>query len=141
MIATVSADNMVRIRQAQGTPAVRGPALHKMYHHRNTIKCAAWDPVREDNVICTASRDGMICVWDLRVGDGDGIDSRRPVAVISNAHGTGKRAKSTIASPAVRGVTSIVFPEHDSNVIISSGAFDGWVFWNSAFIFTNQPLW
>lgn len=124
MLATVSADKSASITELEPDPRI----LYRMRHHTNTLKCVAWDPVREDNVLCTGSRDGMICMWDLRVGDGDGEDSRVPVMVISKAHETSKPhggRKSKITAPPARGVTSLVFPDHDSNMLISSGSYDG----------------
>ena len=90
-----------------------------------------------DNVLATDSRDGMICVWDLRVpggsDDSDGESEERiPMLVVPNAHETGKKprkSKTKITAMPARGVTSLVFAEWEGNGngLVSSGSYDGFV--------------
>lgn len=69
----------------------------------------------------------MICVWDLRVESGG--ENPRPALVVSKSHDTGKIAprRSKLTAPPARGVTSLLFSEHASHELISSGTFDGYV--------------
>ena len=110
-----------------------GPTLtHSLAYHKSTVKCVAWDPTRDGDVLCSGSRDGMICVWDLREsGQGE-----RPVLVVSKAHDTGKSAvrKGKLHGPPARGVTSLMFSGVDEYGVISGGSYDGY-----ALVFSHLP--
>ena len=144
LLATASADKTVHIVALEGSSNAK--PVCSLARHPSTVKCIAWDPTRSDQVLATGCRDGMICVWDLRVkpgeiageqgGDEPGIDGpgeqTAPVIVVPNAHGTEKaarksRSRTKLATPPSRGVTSLVFPAHDQNALISSGSYDGYV--------------
>lgn len=91
------------------------------------MKCVTWDPTNEA-LLSTGGRDGGICVWDLRAGDGGEM---HPVMKIEAAHGKeatpkGKR-KFKVAVPAARTVTSLVYGEEHPYGLVSSGSYDGCV--------------
>ena len=118
------------------------------------MKCVAWDPSHDGQVLCTGGRDGGICVWDLRVGErssgtrgADGNDARdngalQPVISIAGAHEDGKpskpRPRKSRPTPAaaVRSVTSIVYAGSTPHTLVSSGSYDGYVL-NTSVDFTR----
>ncbi|KAF8138254.1 WD40-repeat-containing domain protein [Boletus edulis] len=98
--------------------------LQLLQTHTGSVKCIAWDPSHRD-ILSTGSRDGKVCVWDLRIassraGLGDGL------ITIHDAHGqmksTSRRRKLT---PLPRSVTSVLYTGTRSHALISSGSFDG----------------
>ncbi|KAI0091862.1 WD40-repeat-containing domain protein [Irpex rosettiformis] len=119
-LATVSADRSLCISTVSKdgiTPTAR------FTHHTSTVKCVAWDPTRAGDVICSGSRDGMICVWDLRLGY-----DMKPVIVIPKSHDTERKVlprKGKLTAPPARGVTSLLFADHGPPSLISSGSYDG----------------
>ncbi|KAI0772644.1 WD40-repeat-containing domain protein [Irpex lacteus] len=123
-LATVSADRSLcisEVSEAEVIPTIR------LTHHTSTVKCVTWDPTRDGDVLCSGGRDGMICVWDLRVGTGVAGAGVKPVMVIPKSHDTEKKAtrKGKLTAPPARGVTSLLFSEHDQYSLVSSGSYDG----------------
>lgn len=129
MLATASGDKSTRICSVETQNL-----LQLLQTHTSSVKCIAWDPSHRD-ILSTGSRDGQICVWDLRMASrraltsvGDGIPVLQPVITIHSAHGQGKsnggRRKIT---PLPRSVTSILYAGTRSHALISSGSFDGYV--------------
>lgn len=127
MLATASADKSTRICSVETQNL-----LQLLQTHTSSVKCIAWDPSHRD-ILSTGSRDGQICVWDLRMtsscaGIREGIPVLQPVITIHGAHGQGKsnggRRKLT---PLPRSVTSILYAGTRSHALISSGSFDGYV--------------
>ncbi|KAI0688551.1 WD40-repeat-containing domain protein [Cytidiella melzeri] len=122
-LATVSADHslcITNVSRAGVTP------ISQMKHHKNTVKCVTWDPTRDGNVFCSGSRDGMICVWDVRAEVG--CWGPKPVMVVAKAHETGKKTisrKGKMTAPPARGVTSLLFSGHNRYGLVSSGSYDG----------------
>ena len=141
LLATASGDHTVRI----STLASDDQVLHVLHGHSGTVKCVAWDPSYDGEVLCTGGRDGGICVWDLRVGerssstrDATGGDTGerstlQPVISIPGAHEDGKpskpRPRKSRPTPAaaVRSVTSLVYAGSNPHTLISSGSYDGCV--------------
>ncbi|KAG9317270.1 WD40-repeat-containing domain protein [Chiua virens] len=123
MLATASGDKSTRISSIE-----RQEVLQLLQTHTCSVKCVAWDPNHHD-ILSTGSRDGQICVWDLRVASrvaAEGISVLRPVITIQSAHGQGKPngGRKKIA-PLPRSVTSILHTDTQPYALISSGAFDG----------------
>lgn len=124
-LATASGDKSTRISSVE-TQSI----LQLLKTHTSSVKCIAWDPSHRD-ILSTGSRDGQICVWDLRVASGrtgarEGTPGLQPVVTIHGAHGQGKsngRRKKIIPLP--RSVTSILYADTRSHALISSGSFDG----------------
>lgn len=124
-LATASGDKSTRISSVE-TQNI----LQLLQTHTSSVKCIAWDPSHRD-ILSTGSRDGQICVWDLRMssnraGIGESIPALQPVITIHAAHGQGKssggRRKIT---PLPRSVTSILYAGTRSHALVSSGSFDG----------------
>ena len=59
--ATASGDQTVGI-----TDVTSQRAIGRLVGHTGTVKQVAWDPLNQF-LISTASRDGSIRVWDIRV--------------------------------------------------------------------------
>ncbi|GBE79403.1 hypothetical protein SCP_0206010 [Sparassis crispa] len=134
LIATASGDHSTRITSLASSVLSEHKTLHVLRGSSGTVKCIAWDPLKDGTVLCTGGRDGSICVWDLRVSEGRGRDevetgSIAPVIVIPNAHGApskpkGRKGKLAPAAP-LRSITSLVYPEGNPYCVVSSGSFDG----------------
>lgn len=125
--ATASGDKSTRISSVE-TQKI----LQLLQTHNSSVKCIAWDPSHRD-ILSTGSRDGQICVWDLRTagspaGIGEGIQALWPVITIQDAHGqvksNGGRRKLV---PLPRSVTSILYADTRPHALTSSGSFDGYV--------------
>ena len=125
LLATAAADQTVGISKLTPRDAT---CTHSLVHHQSTVKCVAWDPTRDGDVLCSGSRDGMICVWDLRKSGKGG--ETKPVLVVAKAHDTSKSPvrKGKLHSPPARGVTSLVFSGAHEYGLISGGSFDGCAF-------------
>lgn len=127
MLATASGDKSTRICSVETQNL-----LQLLQTHTSSVKCIAWDPSHRD-ILSTGSRDGKICVWDLRMASGragirETIPVLQPVIVVHDAHGQGKsisgRRKIT---PLPRSVTSILYTGTRSHTLVSSGSFNGYV--------------
>jgi denticleless len=126
LLATASGDKSTRICSVE-TQNI----LQLLQTHTSSVKCIAWDPSHRD-ILSTGSRDGKICVWDLRMASGRaGIREGtvlQPVIVVHNAHGQGKSISGRRKIiPLPRSVTSILYTGTQSHALISSGSFDGYV--------------
>ena len=127
-LATCSGDQSTRI-----SCAMTGAISHVLRGHSRTIKCMAWDP-SHTSLLATGGRDGVICLWDLRVAEQrqseEDIITPSPVMTIYDAHQDtvikskpkpqkGKRV------PTPRTVTSLLYPESQPFGLVSSSSFDG----------------
>ncbi|KAH7930754.1 WD40 repeat-like protein [Leucogyrophana mollusca] len=123
LLATASGDKTTRI-----TSVERQSTLHILRGHTSTVKCAAWDPSHKD-LLSTGSRDGMVCLWDLRVsgpGNEDDIPVIAPVMTIFAAHGQEKsKGGRRKAPPSPRSVTNLIYSDGQPHNLVSSGSFDG----------------
>ncbi|KAI1792830.1 WD40 repeat-like protein [Ganoderma leucocontextum] len=140
LLASASGDKSVCISSVASSIRTDERTLHVLRGHESTVKCLEWDPSSDGTIVCTGARDGSICLWDLRVGEGrqGGLDEdwasseRAPVLTIAKAHETatkgpkpkGRGRKLTPANPS-RGITSLVYATAHPYGIISSSAFDG----------------
>jgi denticleless len=123
LIATASGDKSTRISSVETQQL-----LSILDGHISTVKCVAWDPAHRD-LLTTGGRDGMLCLYDLRVNnisDGDEIAARSAVISITAAHGQDKvsRGRHKIR-PLPRGITNIIYPNDRPHGLVSSGSFDG----------------
>ncbi|KIP09174.1 hypothetical protein PHLGIDRAFT_67970, partial [Phlebiopsis gigantea 11061_1 CR5-6] len=120
LVATAAADQTVGVSKLTADGA---KLTHSLAYHQSTVKCVTWDPTRDGEVLCSGSRDGMICIWDLR----DSGRNKKPVLVVSKAHDTGKSAvrKGKLHGPPARGVTSLLFSGVNEYGLISGGSYDG----------------
>lgn len=129
MLATASGDKSTRICCVE-TQKV----LQLLQTHAGSVKCIAWDPSHRD-ILSTGSRDGKICVWDLRLASSravfrENIPVLQPVITIHDAHGQRKSTSGRKKlAPLPRSVTSILYtgPGTRSHALVSSGSFDGYV--------------
>ncbi|KIJ70351.1 hypothetical protein HYDPIDRAFT_122064 [Hydnomerulius pinastri MD-312] len=125
MLATASGDKTSRICSVE-TQAT----LQVLQNHTSTVKCIAWDPSHRD-ILSTGSRDGMICVWDLRVAStstaaGESVPMLQPVITINAAHGQEKpKGGRRKAVPLPRSVTSLLYTDTRTHGLVSGGSFDG----------------
>lgn len=131
LLATCSGDHTTRL-----TSVETQKTLHILRGHRATVKCVAWDPNHND-ILTTGSRDGSICLWDLRVAENRTQESEeqsivQPVATLLGAHDNettiGKarpRRKKNVPIP--RSVTKVLYSSCHPHALISCGSFDGYV--------------
>ncbi|OSX60335.1 hypothetical protein POSPLADRAFT_1047794 [Postia placenta MAD-698-R-SB12] len=143
LLATASGDQSARISSLDASVSSENRTLHVLRGHGSTVKCIAWDPLKDGSVLATGGRDGGICVWDLRAGEGrsrrgsvlDGAPEPgaiAPIIVIPGAHGldekptkpNGRKGKLTPAAPQ-RSITSLVYSDDSSPYLVSSGSYDG----------------
>ncbi|GJE84910.1 WD40 repeat-like protein [Phanerochaete sordida] len=119
LLATAAADQSVAVSQLAPHS---GQVVRSLQHHTSTVKCLAWDPNSDGSILCSGSRDGTICVWDLREAD-----RTKPSIQISKAHDTGKPPgrKGKLCGPPARGVTSLLFSGTHEYGLISAGSYDG----------------
>ncbi|KAF6762574.1 cell division cycle protein cdt2 [Ephemerocybe angulata] len=124
-IATCSGDKSARI-----TDVKTGTITHALQGHSSTIKCVTWDP-NHQKLLATGSRDGTICLWDLRTSERHGdseLHLAQPVRMIHGAHqepqlkGKGRARKGLSAPP---GITSLLYPDALTYGLVSSGSADG----------------
>jgi len=123
-LASCSADHTTRI-----TDIASGKTTHLLRGHTSTVKTVVWDP-QNASLLSTGGRDGGIRVWDLRIAErtSHGMTSHAPVIVIDGAHEEDKplnRGGRRKVAPSARTVTSLVYPDGQSDRLISSGSFDG----------------
>ncbi|KAH0839726.1 WD40-repeat-containing domain protein [Lanmaoa asiatica] len=112
MLATASGDKSTRICSVE----TQNP-LQLLQTHTSSVKCIAWDPSHRD-ILSTGSRDGQICVWDLRMANNsagieEGIPALQPVITKDNSTSTERH--------------EYTFADMRSHALISSGSFDGYV--------------
>ncbi|KAK0461946.1 WD40-repeat-containing domain protein, partial [Desarmillaria tabescens] len=123
-LATASADQSTRIL-CLSTNTV----LHSLRGHTNTVKSISWDP-SNPNLLSTGGKDGAICLWDLRIGEGrvDG-ESLPPVLSIPGAHEelapleTSNKRRKSISS--AKTITNVIYSDTSSHNLISSGSYNG----------------
>jgi len=123
-LATCSGDHTARI-----TDIATGKTTDLLRGHTSTVKTVVWDP-QNASLLSTGGRDGGIRVWDLRIAErtSHGMTSHAPVIVIDGAHEEDKqpnRGGRRKVAPSARTVTSLVYPDGQSDRLISSGSFDG----------------
>lgn len=151
LLATASGDQSIRISSLASSVSSENRVLHTLRGHGSTVKCIAWDPTKDGDILSTGGRDGGICVWDLRVAEGRGRRAAdqngasnsspepipiAPVIVVPGAHEVdgpgkprkpkGRKGKLAPAAP-LRSITSLVYPEDSSTCLVSSGSYDGYV--------------
>ena len=134
LLATASGDKSIRITSISSSGT---NTLHVLRGHEATVKCVAWDPDHDGNVVCSGGREGSICLWDLRVGEAragaDEVGALAPVLTIPKAHEggvktpkpKGRRGKLTAAVP-VKSITHLLYTDSHPYGIISSSSFDGY---------------
>ena len=124
LFATASGDRTVAIVDPK---SFSGSALHVLDAGRaGTIKCLNWDPT-SDNLLVSGSRDGRICLWDLRSQHRESSERWRPVLEIPYAHEKvpGKPTKNGRAVIKSRSITSVAFQPECSDQVLSTGSGDG----------------
>ncbi|KAI0080718.1 WD40 repeat-like protein [Panus rudis PR-1116 ss-1] len=121
LLATASAGASIQVSDPEAQKVLRVLSAGS-----GTIKCLAWSPEQQDNVLCSGGRDGRICIWDLR------NNVEEPVMEMPDAHEdivkTPKpRTRKGKVAPAApqRSITSVLYPDDDPYGIISSGSLDG----------------
>ncbi|KAL0949910.1 hypothetical protein HGRIS_009938 [Hohenbuehelia grisea] len=124
MLATASADQTAGI-----TCPISSSALSCLRGHTSTIKCVAWDP-HHRQILSTGSRDGTICLWDLRTSgpsDDDGTTYLAPVITLPGAHDETKktRGRKSKNAPTAPSITSLLYPNLEPCQLMSSGSGDG----------------
>ncbi|KAF9221937.1 WD40 repeat-like protein [Gyrodon lividus] len=125
MLATASGDKTSRICSVETQNT-----LQVLQNHTSTVKCIAWDPLHRD-ILSTGSRDGMICVWDLRVASGctvigGNVPTLQPVITINAAHDQEKtKGGRRKATPLPRSVTTVLYADTRPHGLVSSSSFDG----------------
>ncbi|KAK7061471.1 WD40 repeat-like protein [Favolaschia claudopus] len=126
LLATSSGDRSTRISDVETRQTI-----HSLRGHEGTVKCISWDPTHPD-ILSTGGRDGLICIWDLRVSGNlsEGTATLGPVTRIYAAHEevgpngkrkTGKRKNA----PVPKSVTGLLYSDTDPHYLISSGSADG----------------
>ncbi|KAF7355059.1 WD40 repeat-like protein [Mycena sanguinolenta] len=124
LLATCSGDRSVHISDVETRTVIR--ALHG---HEGTVKCASWDPSHPD-LLSTGGRDGLVCIWDLRVSEnrpGQETASLHPVLNIPAVHeDLGAHAKrKTPKGKKPKSVTGLLFSDANPYHLITSGSSDG----------------
>ncbi|KAJ7276111.1 WD40-repeat-containing domain protein [Mycena haematopus] len=127
LLATGSGDRSAHISDLQTRTVIQS-----LRGHEGTVKCISWDPSHPD-LLSTGGRDGLICIWDLRVGEnrpGQGTAGLAPILNISavhedvNANGKRKTPKGKNA-PTPKSVTGLLVSDANPYHLISSGSSDG----------------
>ena len=125
-LATAAADRSISVTRLAPTGMV---LENRLQYHTSTVKCIAWNPIRySSDILCSGSRDGMICVWDMRMSIYSDQPAQ-PAMVVGKAHETGKapQRRGKLTAPPARGVTSLLFSGGNDYGLISSGTYDGCV--------------
>jgi denticleless len=117
LLATCAGDQIARISSPETSQIVQ-----TLRGHEGTVKCAAWNPHHPD-LLSTGARDGSICLWDLRVGEGAVGEDRSPVVTIAGAHEVTK-SKARKVVPVPKGVTGLMYDDAPHQ-LVSSGSADG----------------
>ncbi|KAF8803836.1 WD40 repeat-like protein [Phlegmacium glaucopus] len=129
-LATCSGDQSTRI-----SCTTTGTITHVLRGHSSTIKCMAWDP-SHTSLLATGGRDGVICLWDLRVSEQrqaeEDIITPSPVMSIYGAHEDTviktkpkPKPRNGKQGPTPRTVTNLLYPESQPFGLVSSSSFDG----------------
>ncbi|KAJ7688476.1 cell division cycle protein cdt2 [Mycena rosella] len=127
LLATVSGDRLARISDLE-----TGCTVQTLRGHQGTVKCVSWDPTQPE-LLSTGGRDGLVCIWDLRVGENraeQGPSDLHPVLTISAAHeDTGPNGKRKTPkgkrAPMPKSVTGLIYSDANPYHLISSGSSDG----------------
>ena len=115
-IVTASGDQTCRVFDTEAMMELR-----VFRHHRGSVKAVC---ARDAHVFASASRDGSVCLWDVR------NSTSKPIIVLSDIHvppttgSAGKRRRSG-ASAQPQSVSSVVFIHADTTKLGTSGATDG----------------
>ncbi|KAJ4492918.1 WD40-repeat-containing domain protein [Lentinula edodes] len=125
-LATCSADRSIRISCIDTSQV-----LHTLTGHASSVKRAAWHP-SNDSLVCSGGRDGMICIWDLRIRQSNAI-GQSPVFNIPDAHESlmpsGRRTKQHTPKT----ITNLILNEGMN--LVSSGSSDGVLrYWDLRFL-------
>ncbi|KAJ7873264.1 WD40-repeat-containing domain protein, partial [Mycena olivaceomarginata] len=124
LLATGSGDRSTQVSDIETCTTV-----YSLRGHEGTVKCISWDPSHPD-LLSTGGRDGLVCIWDLRVSEhrlGQGL---LPVLNISAAHedvgANGKRKTSRAKNaPMPKSVTGLLVSDANPYHLISSGSTSG----------------
>ncbi|KAJ2493278.1 hypothetical protein IWW37_000741 [Coemansia sp. RSA 2050] len=120
-MVTASADETCRLWDVE-----QQKLLGVFSGHSQTVRSVSWRH-EDQNCFSSASRDGSIMMWDLRVNKtkvGDEY-SYRPVNAISRAHyglrhaGTMSRGKGSLVAGSVTAIKSL---RHNANLVASVGS-------------------
>ncbi|KAG0150762.1 hypothetical protein CROQUDRAFT_87597 [Cronartium quercuum f. sp. fusiforme G11] len=108
-----------------------GNMVGRLEDHQGTVKTVEFSDV-DENLVVTASRDGSIKIWDLRlVGSGGGgqdvfeIPVYQPILTIRNAHDekhAGRKRKKGAHLPSV---SSVLWSKHLDRHLFSAGSVNG----------------
>ncbi|KAI8460039.1 WD40-repeat-containing domain protein [Phakopsora pachyrhizi] len=106
-----------------------GNLIYRLEDHTGTVKSIEFCPANE-MVVATASRDGSIKIWDLRIqgsriSDAYDIPIHKPVITIRNAHDDrhiGKKRKKGAHLPSV---SSVLWASHTDKHLFSAGSANG----------------
>ncbi|KAJ7179370.1 WD40-repeat-containing domain protein [Mycena filopes] len=127
LLATGSGDRDIQISNLETCSTVQ-----TLRRHHGTVKCVSWDPTHPD-LLSTGGRDGLVCIWDLRVGGhqpGQEATGLLPVMTISAAHEdvgpSGKRKTPKGKHAAMpKSVTGLLYSDANPYQLITSGSSDG----------------
>lgn len=124
-IASCSGDQSIRITNIETSTIT-----HVLRGQFSTIKCISYDRSHRQ-LLASGSRDGTICLWDLRASeqrDGDDLHIVKPCQVIPGAHQPpskpkcGRKPKNVSPPP---GITSLLYPEGQTHCLISCATAEG----------------
>ncbi|RPD61859.1 WD40 repeat-like protein [Lentinus tigrinus ALCF2SS1-7] len=136
LLATASGDQSIRVTSVASSTRSAAQTLNVLRGHEGTVKSVAWDPNYDGAVLCSGGREGSICLWDLRVGegrrDGEGTDVLTPVLTIAKAHESdvkspkpkGRGRKLTTAAP-LKSITQVLYTDSHPYGVVSSCSSDG----------------
>ena len=147
LLATASGDQSIRVTTVASSARSATRTLHILRGHEGTVKSVAWDPNHDGVVLCSGGREGSICLWDLRVGEGRRDDeasgSLAPVLTIAIAHDRdGKspkpkgRGRKLVAAAPLKSITQVLYTDSHPYGVVSSCSSDGYV----AFFAANHTL-
>ncbi|KAI0751438.1 WD40-repeat-containing domain protein [Daedaleopsis nitida] len=136
LLATASGDHSIHITSLSSSAYSEDRMLHVLRGHEGTVKCVAWDPSHDGDVLCSGGREGSICLWDLRVGEArhnaEGGSTLAPVLSVPKAHESelkapkpkGRRGKIVVAAP-LKSITHLLYTDSHPYGIVSSSSSDG----------------
>ncbi len=132
LIATASGDHSIRISTLASSVAADDRTLHILRGHEGTVKSVAWDSAHDGTVLCSGSRDGGICLWDLRVGERADSGEVMPVLSIAKAHNLqGKTTKpkaprgKLVPGLPLQSITHLLYTDTNPYSVNSSCASEG----------------